>query len=170
MTDKLSTADLAGGTASRTHTADPSVSTHDPMTEDRDTDFRSDGADRSDSMTSEPAMASTTKRTSELRNPAATDGADTSADGAEPLFPSGEVEGFRARWVEVQTGFVDEPRNAVEQADGLVAEMMKRLAQVFADERGKLEEQWSRGDDISTEDLRQALRRYRSFMDRLLSV
>ena len=48
--------------------------------------------------------------------------------------------------------------------------MMKRLAQVFADERGKLEEQWSRGDDISTEDLRQALRRYRSFMDRLLSV
>ena len=65
---------------------------------------------------------------------------------------------------------MDEPRSAVEQADGLVAEMMKRLAQVFADERGKLEEQWSRGDDISTEDLRQALRRYRSFMDRLLSV
>jgi phosphate uptake regulator len=89
---------------------------------------------------------------------------------AEPMFPSGEVEGFRTRWTEVQTGFVDEPRSAVEQADGLVAEMMKRLAQVFADERGKLEEQWSRGDDISTEDLRQALRRYRSFMDRLLSV
>ena len=65
---------------------------------------------------------------------------------------------------------MDEPRDAVEQADGLVAEMMKRLAQVFADERGKLEEQWSRGDDISTEDLRQALRRYRSFFDRLLSV
>ena len=94
-------------------------------------------------------------------------GADT---GAEPLFPSSEAESFRSRWVEVQTGFVDEPRSAVEQADGLVAEMMKRLAQVFADERGKLEEQWSRGDDISTEDLRQALRRYRSFMDRLLSV
>ena len=57
-----------------------------------------------------------------------------------------------------------------EDADGLVAEMMKRLAQVFADERSRLEEQWSRGDDISTEDLRQALHRYRSFMDRLLSV
>ena len=55
-------------------------------------------------------------------------------------------------------------------ADGLVAEMMQRLAKVFADERSKLEEQWSRGDDISTEDLRVALRRYRSFMDRLLSV
>jgi hypothetical protein len=108
-------------------------------------------------------------RTSQLANPAATDGATTS-DGAAPLFPSGEAETFRGRWVEVQTGFVDEPRRAVEQADSLVAEMMKRLATVFADERGKLEEQWSRGDDIGTEDLRQALRRYRSFFDRLLSV
>jgi hypothetical protein len=78
--------------------------------------------------------------------------------------------GFRSRWQEVQTGFVDEPRHAVAQADGLVAEMMQRLAKVFADARGKLEEQWSRGDDISTEDLRVALRRYRSFFDRLLSV
>jgi len=115
-----------------------------------------------------PPATSTTSRTSQLASPAATDGAAT--EGAAPLFPTGEVEQFRSRWVEVQTGFVDEPRNAVEQADGLVAEMMKRLATVFADERAKLEEQWSRGDDISTEDLRQALRRYRSFFDRLLSV
>ena len=91
-------------------------------------------------------------------------------DGATPLFPTDEAGGFRSRWQEVQTGFVDEPRNAVERADGLVADMMKRLAQVFADERAKLEEQWSRGDDISTEDLRVALQRYRSFFDRLLSV
>src|SRR6185295_16199833 len=76
------------------------------------------------------------------------------------LFPAGEATSFRARWTEAQTGFVDEPRTAVEQADGLVAEMMQRLAQVFADERSKLEVQWSRGDDISTEDLRVALRRY----------
>jgi hypothetical protein len=89
---------------------------------------------------------------------------------ASPLFPAGEATSFRARWSEAQTGFVDEPRHAVEQADGLVAEMMQRLAQVFADERGRLEEQWSRGDDISTEDLRVALQRYRSFFDRLLSV
>jgi hypothetical protein len=89
---------------------------------------------------------------------------------ASPLFPAGEATSFRARWGEAQTSFVDEPRRAVEQADGLVAEMMQRLAQVFADERSKLEEQWSRGDDISTEDLRVALQRYRSFFDRLLSV
>jgi hypothetical protein len=179
MTDKLSTADLAGGTTAHpreTRDPDTSVRTRDPKLDSHDADFRSgptdrlDTADRTDDMTREPAMASTPQRPAGLKNPAATDGADTSADRAEPLFPSGEVDGFRSRWVEVQTGFVDEPRSAVEQADGLVAEMMKRLAQVFADERSKLEEQWSRGDDISTEDLRQALRRYRSFMDRLLSV
>ena len=70
----------------------------------------------------------------------------------------------------MQTGFVDEPRAAVEQADALVAEVMKRLADSFATERQALEQQWSRGDDVSTEELRLALRRYRSFFDRLLSV
>ncbi len=98
---------------------------------------------------------------------------DRSEQGAAqptPLFPSEEGQVFRSRWDSIQTGFVDEPRHAVEQADGLVAEMMQRLARVFADERSTLEEQWSRGDNISTEDLRVALQRYRSFFDRLLSV
>ena len=170
MSEQLSTADLAGGTTARPHDTDTSVSTRDPMTDDRNMDFKSDATTRTDTMADDQAVASTPRRTSDLPNPAATDGAASSLNSAEPLFPSGEAEGFRTRWTEVQTGFVDEPRSAVEQADGIVAEMMKRLAQVFADERGKLEEQWSRGDDISTEDLRQALRRYRSFMDRLLSV
>ena len=67
-----------------------------------------------------------------------------------------------------QNYFVDNPRQAVEQADHLVAETVKRLAQMFADERNKLEQQWSRGDHVSTEDLRVALMRYRSFFDRLL--
>jgi hypothetical protein len=65
---------------------------------------------------------------------------------------------------------VDEPRRAVEQADNLVAGTMKRLAEVFAEERGKLEGQWDKGENVSTEDLRLALRRYRSFFSRLLSV
>ena len=90
--------------------------------------------------------------------------------GAAPLFDSGDAEGYRSRWTEVQTGFVDDPRHAVEQADALVAEVMKRLAEVFADERAQLEEQWSRGQEADTESLRVALRRYRSFFDRLLSV
>lgn len=90
--------------------------------------------------------------------------------GSTPLFPSNELEDLRTRWKDIQTGFVDEPRKAVEQADGLVASAMKRLAEVFAQERSGLEQQWDRGDNVSTEDLRVALQRYRSFFDRLLSV
>jgi len=87
-----------------------------------------------------------------------------------PLFADEASTELRERWTEVQTGFVDQPREAVEQADALVAEVMKRLADSFATERQALEQQWSRGDDVSTEELRLALRRYRSFFDRLLSV
>lgn len=88
----------------------------------------------------------------------------------EPLFPEREVTDMRSRWDAIQTGFVDEPRKSVEEADHLVASAIQRLAQVFADERTKLEGQWDRGDNISTEDLRVALQRYRSFFTRLLSV
>ncbi len=87
-----------------------------------------------------------------------------------PLFPNNELESLRNRWKEIQTAFVDEPRRAVEQADGLVASAMKRLAEVFAEERSKLEKQWDRGDTVSTEDLRVALQRYRTFFHGLLSV
>ena len=87
-----------------------------------------------------------------------------------PLFASQESEDFRHRWNDIQTGFVDEPRQAVERADELVASAIKRLAEIFATERATLEEQWARGGDASTEDLRLALRRYRAFFDRLLSV
>jgi len=93
-----------------------------------------------------------------------------SNDTSTPLFSPTEGQEFRSKWEKIQTGFVDEPRNAVKEADGLVAAAMKRLAEVFADERSKLEHEWDRGDNVSTEDLRIALRRYRSFFDRLLSV
>ncbi|MBV8050624.1 MAG: hypothetical protein JOZ80_05515 [Acidobacteriaceae bacterium] len=91
-------------------------------------------------------------------------------DGGPPLFPENELGDLRDRWNRIQTDFVDEPRKAVEQADGLVASAMKRLAEVFAEERSKLEQQWDRGDKVSTEDLRLALQRYRTFFHRLLSV
>ena len=86
------------------------------------------------------------------------------------LFPNDELKEFRSRWDSIQTAFVDEPRRAVEQADSLVASAMKRLAELFAEERAGLEKQWDRGDQISTEDLRVALTRYRSFFHRLLSI
>jgi len=87
-----------------------------------------------------------------------------------PLFPGGEATELRSRWDAIQVGFVDEPRHAVEQADALVAGAMKRMAEIFAEERARLEGQWDRGDSVSTEDLRLALRRYRSFFGRVLSV
>jgi hypothetical protein len=86
------------------------------------------------------------------------------------LFPQNESEDFRSRWHDIQSRFVDEPRHAVEEADQLVAAVTSRIAEVFANERGTLEGEWSKGQDVSTEDLRQALRRYRSFFDRLLTM
>jgi hypothetical protein len=98
-----------------------------------------------------------------------------SRPGPEPaertmLFTEDEAGQCRARWAEVQGAFVDSPRSAVERADSLVAETMKRLAEMFADERAKLEGQWDRGDNVTTEDLRVALQRYRAFFDRLLNI
>jgi len=89
-------------------------------------------------------------------------------DDAAPLVTDGEA--FQSRWEEIQVQFVDEPRGAVEDADALVATVMQRLAESFASERERLEAQWGRGEDISTEDLRISLQRYRSFFQRLLST
>ena len=85
------------------------------------------------------------------------------------LVPPDVVADFRAKWNSLQIKFVDEPRSAVKEADSLVADMIKRITELFANERSGLEQQWSRGDDVSTEDLRIAMKRYRSFFDRLLS-
>lgn len=93
-----------------------------------------------------------------------------SREHAEPLFPASDAADLRGRWDGIQAGFVDEPRKAVQDADSLVASAMKRLAETFADERSTLEKQWDSGEDVSTEDLRVALRRYRSFFGRLLSM
>lgn len=87
-----------------------------------------------------------------------------------PLFAQNEAADFRSRWEKIQINFVDEPRKAVEQADELVANAIKKLAESFANERQRLESDWDKNENVSTEDLRLALRRYRSFFDRLLSV
>jgi hypothetical protein len=95
--------------------------------------------------------------------------ADSTAT-AGPLLASDDAEAFRARWTDVQFGFVNSPRQAVEQGDGLVAELMQHLARTFAEERSRLESQWDQGSDVSTEDLRTAFQRYRSFFERLLAT
>ena len=87
-----------------------------------------------------------------------------------PLFSHTQVTELRERWSDVQSAFVDAPRKAVEGADKLVAAVMQELAEGFAKERSNLETQWAQGADVSTEDLRLVLQRYRSFFDRLLSA
>jgi hypothetical protein len=94
----------------------------------------------------------------------------TAGSKPTPLFAESEMGEFRSRWSSIQTAFVDEPRRTVEDADKLVASVMQRLAEGFATERSGLEKQWDHGDNVSTEDLRVALQRYRSFFDRLLKL
>jgi hypothetical protein len=104
------------------------------------------------------------------------DDADRAHGGAEDideggsLLPDGEESDFQRRWEEIQTRFVDDPRQAVEAADALVAGVMQRIAEGFAQARDGLEGQWSRGEDVGTEELRVALQRYRGFFRRLLSA
>lgn len=90
--------------------------------------------------------------------------------GTAALLQADENQAVQGRWETIQTGFVDDPRRAVEEADELVAEVVRRLTESFASERGRLEQQWDRGEDVSTEDLRVALQRYRDFFQRLLSA
>ena len=121
--------------------------------------------------TTEDARASSGFPDTDRRESATVTPAEMPQQGdSAPLFPHDELEGLRGRWTAIQGTFVDEPRKAVEQADALVASAMQRLAEVFSEERSRLEKQWDQGDNVSTEDLRMALQRYRSFFQRLLSV
>lgn len=89
--------------------------------------------------------------------------------GVSVLDPSAS-ERLRGRWQEVQAAFVDEPRQAVAEADQLVGEVLDEVSRVFRDQRSELEAEWSGNTEPGTEELRQALRRYREFFDRLLSL
>jgi len=93
---------------------------------------------------------------------------DENAGSSTALLNREESEHFRTRWNEIQGKFVDEPRAAVQQADTLVSEVVEQITQMFAYEHSSLEGQWNQGNDVSTEDLRKALQRYRSFFNRLV--
>lgn len=156
--EELTTADLAG-----TNTTTPELERRPQLVRNEDR-LQNDDSIRAD------AEDYSLARGNQITNdrPAS----DALADHSKPaaLFSESEVGDFRNRWSEVQTGFVDEPRRAVENADNLVATLMKKLAEGFANERAGLEKQWDQGTNVSTEDLRIALQRYRSFFDRLLKV
>lgn len=135
-------------------------------------DLAQRGADEPETEAAADAATAADDRSAEATEPSRAGDRPVVSDEEEraPLFSPQDAEALRERWNDIQTGFVDEPRATVERADQLVAELMKRLAESFAQERGDLEQQWDRGEQISTEDLRVTLRRYRSFFDRLLSV
>lgn len=109
----------------------------------------------------------------EIRDERLDEGSTERTRDGEPraaLFEKDRASDLRSRWTDVQGRFVDDPRAAVKEADRLVDEVVKDLAQQFADERARLEAQWGRNEKVSTEDLRIALQRYREFFERLLSV
>ena len=138
--------------------------------------MRSDQGSREGLTTAE--LAGEERRPDDASNSEAPRTVDRSRDEAEgrgretatPLLSDEDSGGFRARWERIQTAFVDDPRQSTEQADALVAEVMQRLAQMFNEKRSELEARWEQGSDPSTEDLRVALQRYRSFFERLLST
>lgn len=95
---------------------------------------------------------------------------ENTQEGLAPLFETNAAEKFRTRWLAIQSKFVDDPKASVKDADDLVADVIQGITSSFADRRGSLEKNWNGGGEASTEDLRQALKQYRSFFDRLLSL
>jgi hypothetical protein len=164
--ESLTTRDLAGtGREAPVEPVDEAPA-HDAPPAEQD-----DRADR-DAMAGEQeagrgAVATTQEPTAD---PAQGTGAAPDLDQSGSLLPGGEESDFQRRWEEIQTRFVDDPRQAVEDADALVAGVMQRIADGFAQARDGLEGQWSRGEDVGTEELRVALQRYRAFFRRLLSA
>jgi hypothetical protein len=122
-----------------------------------------------------PERAGDRMHTSDLREqtsePADASEPSATADSSQANMPLLEdAPQLTVTWQEIQARFVDEPREAVEDADALVADVMRRLAETFSEERQRLEHDWHAGDEVSTEDLRVALQRYRSFFQRLLAA
>jgi hypothetical protein len=140
-------------------------------------------------MTDHHGARNTGLTTDQIASPGATeyDGAQSEAQPQDPgreassdfdeeaephaqLLEGEQMQSVVSRWNEIQANFVDEPRSAVQDADALVADLMQRLARMFAAERNQLESRWASGEEVSTEDLRQGLQRYRSFFERLLAA
>lgn len=165
MEDQRPTADFDRVTAFPDHTVTPAPSLNsidgDGFETARLRDVQS-GANRRDNWESDATISSAPATTQDRF------GQDVSA--VTPLFSESEVGELRSRWGNIQAEFVDQPRRSVEQADQLVASAMQRLTEGFANERSSLEQQWDRGDSVSTEDLRLSLQRYRTFFGRLLNA
>ncbi|MXM66112.1 hypothetical protein GR925_22350 [Streptomyces sp. HUCO-GS316] len=125
---------------------------------------------QADEAGEDESAAGSEARAGAAGSPRTPDASDQSDDEAPQLLTDDEDQGFRDRWQRAQHKFVDDPREAVHDADALVADVMRTLATTFAQHKKDLEDQWGQGDQIETEELRRALRRYRSFFNRLLNT
>jgi hypothetical protein len=119
---------------------------------------------------SDEGAASSTQRTESSTQRTESSARPSESSTEELLFAADELSGLRSRWDAVQSGFVDDPRESVQKADGLVSDVIDQLTTGFSEVRSRLEERWARGEEASTEDLRLALKRYRAFFERLLAV
>ena len=141
-----------------------SLSTQEGRNDLRDEQFREPTAPAEQTVVDPAAIPATD---APVGRPASASASDRSL---ESLFGDHDLSELKSRWNDVQAGFVDDPRQCVQQADGLVSDVVTELTAGFSQARSRLEEQWARGEEASTEDLRIALKRYRDFFDRLLAV
>ena len=195
-TEATSTSDEVTPAASTTDPAEPENAPHTrngPSTAQTETTnpepaVPTSATDEGRHAEIDSSLSSSTRRAEEHRDPStartessientesAAETVDTSRGGAESspagsLFVDGQLAGLRARWGDVQAGFVDDPKECVQKADGLVSDVVEQLTVGFTQARSRLEQQWDRGEEASTEDLRVALTRYREFFERLLAV
>ncbi|HVH23154.1 MAG TPA: hypothetical protein VNA11_11925, partial [Pseudonocardia sp.] len=164
--DDLARDDLARDDLARDDLARDDMA-HDDAARDDLAASRTNGAN-ADDLRGDPGATAGTTSASTGAGSGATPGDDT-ADERAPLVSRDRADQYASRWNEVKGMFVDEPRQAVQQADALVGDLLDDLEQLFRAQRQEIE-QGLDNDDTSTEDLRMALRRYRSFFDRLLAV
>jgi hypothetical protein len=153
------------------------MTTHETQPEMVDPAVRDDRVETAEPMTAQTSERivdtplETVDATGNLEAPVeSADSAASAVSADQMLFADSDLSGLRSRWTEVQSAFVDDPRDCVQKADGLVADVVDKLTAGFSQARSQLEEQWDRGEQVSTEDLRVALTRYRDFFERLLAV
>lgn len=136
-----------------------------------------------ESVQGEPTNSGSTDLWIEDADPAVAESTGTAPSGTAPtgtastdplrdarLVSEEQRQALHARWSEIQAMFVDEPRQAVNQADSLVSEVVDAVTSGFATRKAGLEQRWGGGGEVATEDLRQALQAYRAFFQRLLQI
>jgi len=136
------------------------------MDEKKNTDRTVEVVDTSD----QPAEAGQVVKEAVAEHEAQTNSENTKQNELAPLFADNTAENFRTRWLAIQSKFVDDPKATVQEADNLVTDVIQGITSSFADRRDSLEKNWNGGGEASTEELRVALKQYRSFFERLLSL